>query len=67
MFVAMGAKLLQFHSSCRVAAVFSSSISGYTIGSFVGIGTTFGAFQSDNDTYPFLASHNYFLYAYLYC
>jgi hypothetical protein len=58
MLVAMGTKLFQFHSSGSVTAILHRGITRYTIRPFVGVAPTFGAFERNNYTYPFFASHN---------
>ena len=56
--VAMGPKLLNFHSASGIATVFGSSVSRYTRRSLIVISATFGAFQGNDNAYAFFACHS---------
>lgn len=49
----MSAKFLQFKPIGRIPTIFCCGVSRYTSRPFVGVRTTFRAFQRDDDTYTF--------------
>ena len=58
--IAVSTEFFQLHSASGIATIFHRRITGYTRGTFIGVGTTLGTFQGDNDTNAFLACHNFY-------
>lgn len=55
--VAVATELLDFESSGGIATVFAGGVTGHTLGTFVGIRATFGAFDGDRNADAFFACH----------
>jgi hypothetical protein len=53
----MGTEFFQLHATRRVPTIFHGRIAGHTVRSLIGVRATFGAFQGNNQSDPFLAGH----------
>jgi hypothetical protein len=56
--IAMRTKLVEFQPTGGIPTIFHGRVAGHTGRSLVGIGAALGTFQRDNNTDPFVLSHN---------